>query len=131
VAQSNLAPDRQEGINTKLEAFMRRLSLLSVALLATAGSASAQDSNYRGGYISAVTFHEDTVMVMLNVGPTGNCSTSPHTWMQIPATNKAMQGYVTGLWLSGMASQTLVYIYTNPPPSAGAFCTVQQIHPQS
>lgn len=114
---------------------MRRIPVILVTVLATlghAGGAYAQAADYyRSGYISAMTYIDDSVMVMLNNGPTGNCSGTPHGWMRIPATNKAMQGYVTGLWLSGMASQTPVYIYTDSPPSAGAYCTVRQIHPQS
>lgn len=61
----------------------------------------------------------------------GYASGSPYGWLQIPATNKAMQAYVTGLWLSGNAPDTFVYIYTNAPAAAGGYCQVTQINPQS
>jgi hypothetical protein len=112
---------------------MRRLSGLSLALflwLGCIGNAQAA-FNYLSGYIIGITYLDDSVMVMLNTGVPDNCVGSPSGWIQIPATNKAMQGYVTGLWLAGNASQTPVYIYTQGLPSPGAYCLVKQINPQS
>lgn len=87
--------------------------------------------NWQHGFISGITFVDDYILVALSSGPPDNCAGTPSGFMRINSTNKAMQSYVTGLWLRGDASQVPIYIYTDPPPSAGAYCVVRQVNPLS
>ena len=105
---------------------MFRLVLLCMLLCASFGARSAE--TYLGGYITNVTFAGDAVLVQLNAGglPT-NCTGSPYGWMHVPASYKAMQTLVLGLWMRGDASQVYVTIYTDG--LVNGYCQINQIDP--
>lgn len=104
-------------------------SMLSAAALIACSGAQA-GPNWQSGFISGITFIDDYILVAFSTGTPDNCAGSPSGFMKINAANKSMQSYVTGLWLRGDASQVPMYIYTDPPPSAGAYCIVRQVNPQ-
>lgn len=102
--------------------------LCTAPLLACSGAQAGP--NWQSGFISGITFIDDYILVAFSTGTPDNCAGTPSGFMKINAANKSMQSYVTGLWLRGDASQVPMYIYTDPPPSAGAYCIVRQVNPQ-
>jgi hypothetical protein len=106
-----------------------KATLSTVALIAC--SSAQAGPNWQSGFLSGITYIDDFILVAFSGGPPDNCAGSPSGFMKISAANKSMQAYVTGLWLRGDASQVPIYIYTDAPPSAGAYCTVRQVNPMS
>jgi hypothetical protein len=108
----------------------RALASATAALLlgAIGGSASAQTApSHTSGHISNVTFVDDYVMIMVDVGLPGNCAGTSWGWMKIPVASKAMAGFVIGLWMRGDAANTMVTVYTDG--LVDGYCRISQIDP--
>jgi hypothetical protein len=81
---------------------------------------------YQSGHISRVSYTGDHLIIMLDGGPPTNCAGTTFGWMLVPAANKPMLAFVTGLWMRGDAAQKAVVVYTSPTDASG-FCQVDQI----
>jgi hypothetical protein len=84
--------------------------------------------NYLYGHISNVTFSNDEIWIMLDTGVPTNCVGTPYNWMSIVAQDKAMQGFVLGLWMRGDESQVAMTVYTTGK-SASGMCLIASIDP--
>jgi hypothetical protein len=110
---------------------VRRSRLLAMAgcfaLLNATGVMAAP--NYIQGRISNVTFAHDFVMVMVDSGLPENCVGTGWGWLKIPAENKPMIAFVTGLWLRGDSASTFVTVYTDG--LVDGYCRITQIDPEA
>lgn len=106
---------------------MRRVLLVitSAVLMLNQNTVGAADW-YQSGRITNVTF-TDSVLIMLDTGVPTNCTGTPWGWMKIPAENKAMIAFVTGLWLRGDSASVTVVVYTTG--LSDGWCIVNQIDP--
>ena len=82
------------------------------------------------GYITRVSYAQDVILIMLSSGVPSNCTGVSYNWLTIPAQNKAMQAFVTGLWMRGDAASKPLAVYTSGLDSAGS-CLVNQIDTES
>jgi hypothetical protein len=105
------------------------IGLLFISVTLTARPAQAADS-YQIGYISRVSYTGDHLIIMLDSGVPTNCAGTTYSWMMVPAANKPMLAFVTGLWMRGDAATKQVVVYTTPTDSSG-FCQINQIDTQS
>ena len=78
------------------------------------------------GYITRVSYVQDVVLIMLSSGVPSNCTGVSFNWLTVPAQNRAMQAFVTGLWMRGDAASKPLAVYTSGLDSAGS-CLVNQI----
>jgi len=78
------------------------------------------------GYITRVSYAQDVILIMLSSGVPSNFTGVSYGWLTIPAQNKAMQPFVTGLWMRGDAASKPLAVYTSGLDSAGS-CLVNQI----
>lgn len=114
--------------------WMRLPSFRTVIMFALASSSLTLSATTHAGAthihgrISNVTFAGDYVMIMIDAGLPDNCVGTPWGWMKIPAANKAMTAFVTGLWLRGDAASTPVTVYADG--LVDGYCRVSQIDPQ-
>jgi hypothetical protein len=70
--------------------------VLTLALLGVEQRSYAYE-NYAMGHISDVTFAGDMLLVRMDVAAPSNCASTSFGWMKIPATERAMQSFVTAL----------------------------------
>ena len=107
-----------------------RLSLFASAMaIFMAVPAHAYD-NYTVGHMSRVSYSSDFIIITVDSALPTNCAGTFSGWMAIPVANKAMQAFVTGLWMRGDAAQKSLAIYTTGIGSTG-FCEISQIDTQS
>ena len=106
------------------------LSALAIAVSSlTCVPAQAFDS-YENGHITRVSYYSDLVLISVDSGVPTNCSATPSGWIAIPAANKAMQAFVTGLWMRGDAPSRSFTFYTGGIGASG-FCELAQLDTQS
>lgn len=108
---------------------MRRVLLGFISLMFLFGATSVWAyASWQDGHISNITYGADFMLIMLDTGVPTNCAGTPSGWMKIPAQNKPMLAFVTGLWMRGDASQISVTVYTDGIGASG-FCEINQIDP--
>jgi hypothetical protein len=106
----------------------RRLCAGILAVLLISSAASAQSGpTYISGRINNISFAHDYVMVMVDTGLPDNCVGTAYGWMKIPAANKSIIAFVTGLWLRGDAATTVVTVYTDG--LVEGYCRISQVDP--
>ena len=106
-----------------------RLATRVLAVSALMASVPAHADATLTGYITRVSYAQDAVLIMLSSGVPSNCTGVSYNWLTIPAQNKAMQAFVTGLWMRGDAASKPLAVYTSGI-SAGS-CLVNQIDTES
>ena len=104
----------------------KRVWLAPCACAALIASIPAHADAYLTGYITRVSYAQDVVLIMLSSGVPSNCTGVSYNWLTIPAQNKAMQAFVTGLWMRGDAATKPLAVYTSGLDGAGS-CLVNQI----
>jgi hypothetical protein len=102
--------------------FPFRLSVLVAAAL----SFATAHADSQTGHITRVTYYANTVMIMMDVGPPTNCSSTPAGWMMIPASYTPMISFVSGLWFRGDAASKQLSVYTSGIDGTG-YCQITQI----
>lgn len=107
----------------------RVASAIATTVMLAANPVHAADS-YQTGHITRVSYTADSLIIMLDSGPPTNCAGSAYGWMMVPAANKPMLAFVTGLWMRGDAAAESIVVYTNPTDSSG-FCQISQLDTQS
>jgi len=107
-----------------------RVSLLAIALATLLSAPAHAFDNYENGHITRVSYYLDLVLISVDSGVPTNCSGTPSGWIAIPAANKAMQAFVTGLWMRGDALDKSFTFYTGGIGTSG-FCELGQLDTQS
>ena len=108
-----------------------RRSATALAAVATLISLPAHAfDNYESGHITRVSYLGDFMIITVDTGVPTNCTGTPFGWMAIPVANKAMQAFVTGLWMRGDALDKSFTFYTAGIGSTG-YCEIGQLDTQS
>ena len=102
----------------------------AIALAAVLSAPAHAFDSYENGHITRVSYYADLVLISVDSGVPTNCSGSPSGWIAIPAANKAMQAFVTGLWMRGDALDKSFTFYTGGIGTSG-FCELGQLDTQS
>jgi hypothetical protein len=105
----------------------RLIAGVLAGLFITAAASAQSGPTYISGRLNNITFAHDYVMVMMDTGLPDNCVGTAFGWMKIPAANKPIIAFVTGLWLRGDTGTTVVTIYTDG--LVEGYCRVSQIDP--
>lgn len=107
---------------------IRRIAKPVAAVLGIVVSAAAYAApSWTTGHISNITYTGGTVFIMTDSPLPDNCAGTPSGWMVVPATDKAMIAFVTGLWMRGDAAQVTVSVYTTG--LVNGWCEINQIDP--
>ena len=96
--------------------------LVSLALPALAYAGPS----WLSGSINNITSSTGGLLIQFDAGIPDNCQGTPYNWMLIREENRALTAMALTMWASGRKAGT---VYTWAPPSAGAYCIVNQLDP--